>query len=52
MQMVVLVGIESNLIISLSNLHVQLKGNRINSNIFDVCLVVGFEVHKVDSLII
>ena len=51
MRMGVLVDIESILVISLWNLLGQLENNRNNSGIFVICLVVGFEAHEVDSLV-
>ena len=45
-------GMESILVISLSNLHAQLQRQLDHTDIFVICLVIGFEVDEVDSLVI
>lgn len=52
MQMGFLVDIESILVISISNLHVQLKKIWVSFGIFVVCLIVGFEIYEADSYVV
>jgi uncharacterized membrane protein YczE len=44
-------GMESILVISLSNLYALLQRQPDQTDIFVICLVIGFEVDEVDSLV-